>query len=137
MTTAILRAIAALKSALPLATREFMAMAEKYAGTPYEEDPAYIAVAARQQQIRDSISELESLANEQTIEVVVLGGETEMPNQNEQRYLALAPNMLGADFNWNDSGENVLVFSWPKDLPVGGDCDKNIDALIAHQKASS
>lgn len=132
MTTATLRAIAALKAALPLATNEFMNLAAKYAGTPYENDPAYTAVAARQQQIRASISELESLAKNETIEVVVLGGEMEAVNQNEQRYLALMPRLMGADFNWNDSGEHALVFSWPKDLPVGGSCDKNIDALIAH-----
>ncbi len=137
MTTVTLRALQALKSALPLARADYLLLADKYAGTPYEKDPVYVQTETRYKEIKASIAEMESLANEQTIEVVVIEGQAAEVSQNEQRYLALAPHLLGADFNWNGSGENVLVFSWPKDLPVGGDCDMNIDALIAHQKAAS
>jgi hypothetical protein len=46
------------------------------------------------------------------------------------RYRWLRDRLLGADFDWNDSGECVLVFSWPKSVPVGGNCDMNIDAAL-------
>jgi len=47
------------------------------------------------------------------------------------RYRWLRDRLLGADFDWNDSGECVLVFQWPRNVPVGADCDRNIDAAMA------
>lgn len=47
------------------------------------------------------------------------------------RYRWLAPRMIGADFNWNDTGACVLVFNWPRTVPVGASCDINIDAAMA------
>lgn len=45
------------------------------------------------------------------------------------RYHFLSDRLLAADFDWQ--GECVLVFQWPSMVPVGADCDKNIDAAIA------
>lgn len=46
------------------------------------------------------------------------------------RYRWLKARLMGADFDWNESGACALVFEWPKDVPVGVDCDQNIDAAI-------
>ena len=48
-----------------------------------------------------------------------------------ERYRYLREKMIAADFNWNESGVCALVFEWPIDVPVGADCDRNIDAAIA------
>lgn len=48
---------------------------------------------------------------------------------NDRRYRWLATRLLAADFDWQ--GETVLVFRWPKNVPVGGTCDQNIDAAMA------
>lgn len=47
------------------------------------------------------------------------------------RYRFLRDRLLAADFDWNETGESVLVFKWPRDVGIGGDCDQNIDAAIA------
>lgn len=46
------------------------------------------------------------------------------------RYRWLKARLMGADFDWNESGACALVFEWPKDMPVGADCDQNIDTAI-------
>jgi hypothetical protein len=43
--------------------------------------------------------------------------------------------MLAADFDWNESGECVMIFSWPSTASVGADCDRNIDAAMADKGA--
>lgn len=48
---------------------------------------------------------------------------------NAARYEFLRDRLLAADFDWQESGESVLVFSWP-DAPVSADCDATIDAGI-------
>jgi len=48
---------------------------------------------------------------------------------NDRRYRWLATRLLAADFDWQ--GETVLVFRWPKNVPVGGNCDQYIDAAMA------
>lgn len=47
------------------------------------------------------------------------------------RYDWLSPRLLAADFEWGADKVPVLVFKWPADVGVGGNCDKNIDAAIA------
>lgn len=47
------------------------------------------------------------------------------------RYDWLAPRLIGADFDWNESGKCALVFEWPSNIAVGGSCDQNLDAAMA------
>ena len=50
--------------------------------------------------------------------------------QDAARYRWLKPRMMGADFDWNESGACALVFEWPRDVQIGADCDRNIDSAI-------
>lgn len=50
-----LRLAAALQDALPVLRDEYMKLAEKYAGTPFENDLAYKAVKARYDNAKDAI----------------------------------------------------------------------------------
>jgi hypothetical protein len=47
------------------------------------------------------------------------------------RYRWLKERLLGADFDWNESGVTVLAFEFPRNIGIGGNCDKNIDAAMA------
>ena len=47
------------------------------------------------------------------------------------RYRWLKERLLGADFDWNESGVTVLAFEFPRNVGIGGNCDKNIDAAMA------
>jgi hypothetical protein len=49
------------------------------------------------------------------------------------RYRWLAPRLIAADFDYNESGKCALVFEWPSNVAVGGNCDQNVDAAIAAQ----
>lgn len=46
------------------------------------------------------------------------------------RYRWLKPRLLGADFDWNEEGNCVLVFEMPNDATVSANCDETIDAAI-------
>ena len=61
-------------------------------------------------------------------EIDALRKENEELLADAGRYSWLKNQMLAADFDWQ--GECVLVFKWPHDVPVGGNCDQNIDAAI-------
>ncbi|WP_395055234.1 hypothetical protein [Polaromonas sp.] len=50
--------------------------------------------------------------------------------KDAERYRWLKTRFIGADFDWNENGESVLVFEWPASIPVGANCDGNIDAAI-------
>lgn len=50
--------------------------------------------------------------------------------KDAERYRWLKSRMMGADFDWNESGACALVFEWPRDVPVGANCDRNIDRAI-------
>ena len=57
------------------------------------------------------------------------------------RYQWLKGQFSGVDFEWGkfdeeSEGRQVIVFDWPW-LPVGADCDKNIDAAIASAKGGA
>jgi hypothetical protein len=47
------------------------------------------------------------------------------------RYRWLAPRLLAADFAWGDPPIPVIVFEWPANVGVGGNCDMNIDAALS------
>jgi len=46
------------------------------------------------------------------------------------RYRWLRERLMAADFDWQDSGECALVFAWPKDCAVSGNCDATIDGAM-------
>ena len=52
------------------------------------------------------------------------------PEQDAARYRFLKDRMLGADLDWNGSGEAVMVFSWSAMVPMSDCCDENIDAAM-------
>ena len=55
-----------------------------------------------------------------------------------ERYRWLKTRLLGADFDWNESGTCALVFEWPKDSPVSANCDRTIDdAMLKTPNATS
>ena len=57
--------------------------------------------------------------------------------RDAQRMDKLSALMLAADFSYGDDGLNVLVFEWPKNVPVGANLRRNIDAaMAAGEKAS-
>lgn len=47
------------------------------------------------------------------------------------RYRWLSSRLIGADFDWNESGTSALVFEWPADVPVRAGCSENVDAGMA------
>lgn len=53
------------------------------------------------------------------------------------RWHFLAPRLLAADFDWQDSGKCVLAFEWPKNVGVGGSAEQNVDAAIAATQTTS
>ncbi len=73
------------------------------------------------------------------LESIGLAEPKPQPTQEQKdaaRYQFLKARLMGADFDWNESGACVLVFEWPKDVPIGADCDKNIDAAMLAGGAS-
>lgn len=46
------------------------------------------------------------------------------------RYRWLKERLIGADFDWNESGATILAFEFPRNVGIGGNCDQNIDAAI-------
>jgi len=55
-----------------------------------------------------------------------------------ERYRWLRERLMAADFDWQDSGECALVFAWPKDCAVSGNCDATIDgAMLKTHNAKS
>jgi hypothetical protein len=47
------------------------------------------------------------------------------------RYRWLRGHLIGADFDWNESGASTLVFEMPKALRISANCDKTIDDAMA------
>lgn len=55
------------------------------------------------------------------------------PTEDEKdaaRYRWLRERLMAADFDWQESGECALVFAWPKDCAVSGNCDATIDGAM-------
>ena len=58
-------------------------------------------------------------------------------SQDATRYRWLRQQFCGVDFDWGfdeGDGKQVLMFNWPAGLPVGANCDKNIDLGITKTK---
>ncbi len=51
-------------------------------------------------------------------------------SKDAARYRWLRERLMAADFDWQDSGECALVFAWPKDCAVSGNCDATIDGAM-------
>lgn len=62
---------------------------------------------------------------------IKLNVEVEALRADAERYRWLRDRLMGADFDWNESGVCALVFEWPADVPVGAGCDENIDSAMA------
>ena len=56
--------------------------------------------------------------------------------RNAARYQWLADRMLSADFDWNESGIQALVFEMPTGFFACADCDATIDAAMAAAPAA-
>jgi hypothetical protein len=54
--------------------------------------------------------------------------------RDAERLDKLAELMFAADFDYGEDGLSVLVFLWPKNVPVGADLRRNIDAALAAQE---
>jgi hypothetical protein len=48
-----------------------------------------------------------------------------------QRYRWLRTRLSAADFFYSEPPRCVLVFDWPENVAVGGNCDQNVDAALA------
>lgn len=73
-----------------------------------------------------------ALTPEQRIEA--LEAELAACKRDAERMDKLAKLMFAADFDYDEDGLNVLVFHWPKNVPVGADLRRNVDAAIAAQE---
>ena len=62
-----------------------------------------------------------------------LHAENEALRDDAKRYRWLREQMLGVDFDWNESGITALYFEMPDGCAYGGDCDRNIDAAMKGQ----
>lgn len=51
--------------------------------------------------------------------------------RDAERYRWLRGHLMGADFDWNESGASTLVFEIPKGLRISANCDKTIDDAMA------
>lgn len=70
-------------------------------------------------------------------EIRQLVDQLQAAQKDAARYRWLAPRLMAADFDWQDSGKSALIFDWPKNVAVGGTCDQNIDAAIEADRASN
>lgn len=73
----------------------------------------------------------QNIRPQESAEIVQIKPAQQSDEQDARRYRYLRDNMISAEFDWNESGETVLVFKFPGNVGIGGDCDKNIDAAIA------
>jgi hypothetical protein len=53
------------------------------------------------------------------------------PQRDADRYHWLRARLMGADFNWNETGTSALVFEMPKEARISASCDKTIDEAMA------
>ena len=99
--------------------------------------PPITSAQVKSQRFFETINSLGKMADELRAKVEALTKErdalTERVNALEadaERYRWLKPRLLGADFDWNEEGNCVLVFEMPNDATVSANCDETIDAAI-------
>jgi len=66
-----------------------------------------------------------------------LAAEVEALRAGAERYRYLRPRLVGADFDWAESGESVLIFKADPGVQVWADCDMTIDAARAALQGES
>ena len=54
----------------------------------------------------------------------------EQQRKDADRYRWLRDRYAAADFQWGEHRECVLVFEWPEECSVSGNCDATIDAAM-------
>ena len=59
-----------------------------------------------------------------------LAVQLEAAQADAERYRWLRERLIGADFDWQESGIYALVFEMPEGVGVSADCDKTIDAAM-------
>jgi hypothetical protein len=55
--------------------------------------------------------------------------------KDAERYRWLRDRLLGADFNWGESGVEALAFEMPAGFSACADADETIDEAMAHDPA--
>jgi hypothetical protein len=66
-----------------------------------------------------------------------LAAEVEALRADAERYRYLRLRLVGADFDWAESGESVLIFKASPGVQVWADCDMTIDAARAALQGES
>ena len=90
-----------------------------------------------EQVINESFIYTVKQCDEMLVELEELSNELIELSQDATRYRWLRQQFCGVDFDWGvdeGDGKQVLMFSWPAGLPVGANCDKNVDLGIANTK---
>ena len=57
--------------------------------------------------------------------------DAEQDFEDAERYRWLRNRLAGFDFDWQEGGACVIAFSWPQNVPIGGNCDMSIDAAMS------
>ncbi len=65
------------------------------------------------------------------VEINRLRAELAACNRDAERMDKLSALMFAADFSYGEDGLNVLVLHWPKNVPVGANLRRNVDAAMA------
>ena len=65
------------------------------------------------------------------VEINRLRAELAACNRDAERMDKLSALMFAADFSYGEDGLNVLVRHWPKNVPVGANLRRNVDAAMA------
>ena len=60
-----------------------------------------------------------------------LEAELAAAQKDAERMDKLSALMFAADFSYGEDGLNVLVLHWPKNVPVGANLRRNVDAAMA------
>lgn len=73
-------------------------------------------------------------AQEHATQLAGQGQDVQQDKLDAARYRWLAPRLMAADFDWNETGKCALIFEWPANVGFGGHCDQHIDAAMAAQQ---
>ena len=65
------------------------------------------------------------------VEINRLRAELAACKRDAERMDKLSALMFAADFSYGEDGLNVLVLHWPKNVPVGANLRRNVDAAMA------
>jgi hypothetical protein len=105
-------------------------------------NPADVAWTVAEQQAaklghRDARHAAAELAVDADRRIEALAAEVQALRADAERYRYLRPRLVGADFDWAESGESVLIFKADPGVQVWADCDMTIDAARAALQGDS